>query len=238
VRGIIKLSKVENKISRYIPFYLVSIFLIPLILIYGFTFSNKSQYYCAFYFPLSIFLALGIQELNIIGIKKVLFSALAVFIITLNVTDFYDFFKKPIYENWRQAAQYIKNIPNYQNKEMVFLFQTRYNLPVFAYYFWQNQLTGYLADNISGHGWYENDALPLSIKQKIYLIEEENERKGYLFETLSHFPEDTWIWVFKYHDVSSYNELMTKNNGRYFIHQINLDEAIPQIDFYLLKKCN
>jgi hypothetical protein len=119
---------------------------------------------------------------------------------------------------------------------MVFVFQTRYNPPVFAYYFWQNKLATLFANNISTYEGYERDLSSLGIKHKIYIIEDENISGDYFFEKISSFPEDAWIWVFRYHDLFFSNNFRARNQGRYFFHQIILNKEIPQIDFYLLKK--
>ena len=234
IRGCIRLKKEGAGGFKHLLPYLIAIFALPFILVYSFTQSDRIRYYAIFYFPFSILLALGIQKLKMQGIRKFIYFPMFVFIACFNVLDFYDFLNCPLYENWRQAAQYIKDIPDYQNKEMVFVFQTKYNPPVFAYYFWQNKLSGLFVKNIATYENYENSISALGTKHKVCIIEEAGGKE--FFDKIASFPDDAWIWVFRYHDTFFSSNFRALNNGRYFYHRIVLNNEIPQIDLYLLKK--
>lgn len=232
--GCVKLIKEKANHFRYRFLYLTLIFIIPFVIIYSFTSSDRMRYYVPFSFPLLILLAFGIQKLNTQKLKKFLLFPMVVCITTLNFMDFYDFLHNPLNENWKQAAQYIKEIPDYQNKEMIFIFQTRYNPPVFVYYYWGNDTAGYFINNVANYGSYEKDLSTIKTKHKIYLISDMGDEE--FFEKLNSFPDDAWIWIFRYHDIYFSPDFRIINNGRYFFHQIILNKEIPQIDFYLIKK--
>ena len=233
--GWIKLNKAGTTKFRHLPLCLALIFLVPFITIYLVTLSDRSRYYAPFSFPLFMLLALGIQQINKQKLGKVLLLPIVVFTATFNFIDFYDFFHNPLHENWKQAAQYIKEIPNYKNEEMVFVFQTKYNPPVFAYYYWDKKIAVSFIDNINNLESYEKDLSTIDTKHKIYLITDDP-RKETFFEKLELFPEDTWIWIFRYHDYLSPLYIRLRSNSRYFFHQIPLNPEVPQIDFFLLKK--
>ena len=234
IAGIYSLLKHGPARSKRNLVYLILIFVIPFLTIYLFTYSNRVRYYVPFSFPLLIILALGIQVALRHKLKKFLLVPLVLWIGTFNVLDFHDFFRNPLTENWKLAAQYIKNVPGYRNKEMVFIFQTRYNPPVFAYYYWNNKVARSLINNISNYRPYEKDIPRLKTKDKIYLVSDMEGDE--FFEKLEVFPDNAWIWIFRYHDAFFANNFRIRNNGRYFFHQITLNKEIPQIDFYLVKR--
>jgi hypothetical protein len=236
VRGCKRLRKMQPGEFRFGLFFLLSIYLVPLILIYSFTRSARIRFYCAFYFPLYILLALGIRDLKIKGFRAWLYCCIFITAAFFNFNDFYDFLRGPLNENWKQAAKCIKKIPGYQNKNMIFLFQTRYNAPVFAYYFWDNKLSRFFADNITSYVDYEKDLISLKIKHKIYITGSTGIPGKTFFEKISAFPEDAWIWVFRYQNLLFERNIKLQNKGRYFIRKTTLNKEIPQIDMYFIKK--
>jgi len=235
VMGWIKLSKEKNNHFRYRLLYLVLIFTTPFLIIYSVTSSDRIRYYAPFSFPLLILLALGIQKINTQKLKKFLLLPMVVFIVVFNFIDFCDFFRNPLNENWKQAAQYIKQIPDYKNEEMVFVFQTKHNPPVFAYYYWGNKIARSFIDNIVNYENYDKDLSAIETKHKVYLISDDIREEEFI-ERLDSFPDNAWIWVFRYHDLLSPFYFRIQNNGRYFFHEIILNKEMPQIDFCLLKK--
>ncbi len=235
VIGWIKLNKAGTTKFRHLPLCLALIFLLPFITIYSITLSDRLRYYTPFSFPLFMLLALGIQQINQRKFGRVILLPILVFAATFNIIDFYDFFHNPLHENWKQATQYIKQIPDYENKEMAFVFQTKYNPPVFAYYYWDKKTAASFIDNIANLESYEKDLSAVGAKHKIYLITDDPRKESFL-ERLDLFPEDTWIWIFRYHDYLSPLYIRLRNNGRYFFHQIPFNPEMPQIDLFLLKK--
>jgi len=235
VMGFIALSKTKNNNFGHLLQYLVLIFFLPFIIIYLITLSDRARYYAPFLFPLFILLAVGIQKINTRKLKTIILFPVAALIVTFNFADFYDFFHNPLHENWKQAVLYIKQVPDYQNEEMVFVFQTKHNPPVFAYYYWGNQIAASFIDNITTLEGYEKDLAAINTRHKVYLISEELHDDSF-FKKLNLFSDNAWIWVFRYHDFLSPLYLRAKNDGEYFFHQITLNKEIPQIDFFLLKK--
>jgi len=235
VMGFIALNKTKNNNPRHLLPYLILIFFLPFTIIYLITLSDRARYYAPFSFPLFILLAVGIQKINTQKLKMVVLFPMAVLIVTFNFADFYDFFHNPLHENWKQAVLYIKQVPNYQNEEMVFVFQTKHNPPVFAYYYWGNQIAASFIDNITTLEGYEKDLAAINTRHKVYFISEELHDDSF-FKKLNLFSDHAWIWVFRYHDFLSPLYLRAKNDGKYFFHQITLNKEIPQIDFFLLKK--
>lgn len=216
---------------------LACIILVSFAAIYALTLSGRPRYYCPYYFPLSLFLAVGVQGIRREGVKSVLYPGACAAIAFCNITDFHDFFRRPLYENWRLSAQIVKSIPGYRSREMVFLFQTRYNPPVFAWYFWDMRLSAAFADKISTREGYEKDLMERGIsRHKVYFINDEAMKAADFPERLSVFPADAWIWIFRYHQRYAYQQLHIQTRGKYLIHQIKLNEEIPQIDLFLLKR--
>ena len=236
VLGCVKLAKEKSDYFQNRLLYLSVIVGIPFTFIYFVTHSDRMRYYTPFSFPLLIALAVGIQKLYALRSKNfVIFPLTVICIVSFNFMDFFDFFRNPLYENWKGAAQYVKEIPDYQNREMVFIFQTRYNPPVFSYYYSNADIAGALVDNISNYKGYEKDLLKFNAKHKIYWTGDTT-GIGEFFEMLGLFPSDVWIWVLRYHDRFFASDFKKNNNGRYFLHQIILNKELPQIDFYLVKK--
>jgi len=158
-----------------------------------------------------------------------------VLVFVLNFSDFRDFFAYPLNEDWKGAAQYIKQVPGYKNKNMVFLFQTKYNSPVFAYYYWDKRTADIFMNNITDYKNYEDDLLAMNSGQRVYLISEQIDDKR-LFEKIGAFPDDAWIWLFRYHEPNSSFYLYINNRDKYFLHQIPLNPEFPQINLFLLKR--
>jgi len=165
---------------------------------------------------------------------KFILLAVAVCGVTFNISNFRDFFRFPLHENWRYAVQYIKKIPNYENEKMIFVFQSKYNPPVFGYYFWNDRVAGSFIDNIVTLEDYSKDLQAIDTKHKIYLMSERDE-DGF-FTKLKSFPDDAWIWVFRYHYYFYPLYMRLKNNGDYFFHQVPINPKIKQMDLFLLKK--
>lgn len=234
IYGFIKFTKQKTKSSNILFVCLISIPIIPSVLIYCFTHADRIRYYAPFSFPLLMFLAYGIKQVLAKNYKKIILIPVVLSIATFNFMDFSDFFRYPLYENWKLAAKYIKEIPDYQNKNMVFVFQTRYNPAVFAYYYWNDTIASRLVDNIDTYEVYEEDLAPAKTRHKIYLISIMKDRD--FLRKLDSLPEDAWIWVLRYHDIFFPSEFRILNNGRYFFHQIVLNKELPQIDFFLLKR--
>ena len=236
VFGFIKLAKERTEDFPGRLLYLSVILIVPFTFIYLITHSDRMRYYTPFSFPLLMVLAFGVQKLYVSRLKKlIILPAAAICIASFNFVDFYDFFRNPLYENWKGAAQYIKGIPDYQNREMVFIFQTRYNPPVFSYYYWNSGIASALVDNIANYKSYDKDFLALNTKHKVYWMGDAM-GIGEFFAILDLFPDNAWIWVFRYRDKFFRSDFRKNNNGRYFLHQIILNKELPQIDFYLIKR--
>lgn len=237
VRGLARLRSMRGINGGRAALILCLIFILPTVIIYAVTLSNRPRYYCPFYFPLSVLLAVGVQGWWLKGRRTIAYPAIFSVILVLNLSDLCEFYHASLYENWKKAANHIRSIPDYRNKEMIFVFQTRYNPPVFAYYFWNNRLASLFGNKIAAYEGYEQDLVKLGITRfKVYFIQEENLQRDTFFSRLSAFPDDAWIWVFRYHDLFFYNQFRVRNKGRYFIQQIKLNQEIPQIDFYLIRK--
>ena len=235
VMGGLKLSKAEAAKFRHLPLCLASIFFIPFITIYLVTLSDKACYYVPFSFPLFMLLAFSIQQIPKQKRGKILLFPIAAFIITFNFLDFSASFRNPLHEDWKQAVRYIKEIPNYKNEEMVFVFQIRHHPPVFTYYYWGEKTASSFISNIANIESQEENLFLIDAKHKIYLISNDP-REEKFFQHLSLFPDNAWIWIFRYHASLAPLYIRLKNNGRYFFHQIPLNQEMPQIDLFLLKK--
>jgi 4-amino-4-deoxy-L-arabinose transferase-like glycosyltransferase len=236
VFGCVRLAKEKSEYFRNRLLYLFLILAVPSAFIYLITHSDRMRYYTPFSFPLLIFLAAGILKLYSLKPKSfVIFPLTAIYIAAFNFADFSDFFRNRLYENWRGAAQYVKSIPGYQEREMVFIFQTRYNAPVFSYYYTDARVADALVDNIVNYNGYDKDLLKFNAKHAMYWAGETT-GIGEFFDMLDLFPGDAWIWVMRYHDKFFASDFRKNNNGRYFFHQIILNEELPQIDFFLVKK--
>jgi 4-amino-4-deoxy-L-arabinose transferase-like glycosyltransferase len=232
--GFKRFLKEKSEYFKYRLIYLILIFIIPFTLIYFVTRADRERYYAPFSFPLFIILAYGIQKIKKGKLKKFILPPLLLVIAAFNLIDFNEFFIYPLNENWKQAVQYIKEVPGYQNKEMVFLFHASCNPPIFAYYYWNNKVASSLIDNIANYGSYESDLSRIGARHKLYLIYDMDGEK--FFEKLNSFPDNTWIWIFRYHSIFWPLNFRMQNNGRYFFHQVVLNKELPQIDLFLLKK--
>ena len=113
--------------------------------------------------------------------------------------------------------------------------QTKHNPPVFAYYYWDKKTAASFIDNITTLESYEKDISTINTKHKVYLLDANPRDKDFI-EKLALFPDNTWIWIFRYHDYFSPLYIRLGSDGRYFFHQITLNKELPQIDFFLLKK--
>ena len=235
--GGLKLSKARNVKLRHIPLCLVLLFLVPFIAIYLVTLSDKACYYVPFSFPLFILLAFSIKQIYQQKRARVLLLAIAVFILTFNFLDFSAAFSNPLHEDWKKAVQYIKKIPEYENKEMIFVFQIRHHPPVFAYYYWGEKIASSLIANIANPESQEDSLCLADARRKVYLISNDP-REEKFYQQLGLLPNNAWIWIFRYHASQTPLFMRLKNNGRYFLHQIPLNPEMPQIDFFLLKKIN
>lgn len=235
IRGIKRLKRKFPYEFRHFPLYLILIFIIPFIFLFSVVSSDRIRYYAPFMFPLLILLAYGIQDLNFQGkLRRLGYFSLFTLIISNNIMDFFDFYHYNMNEEWKQAAQLIKQIPDYQNKKNVFIFQTRYNPPVFSYYYWNNRIAAHFIDNISTKDTYENDLSVVNVKDKIYVIEDMKGKD--FFKKLASFSDSAWIWIFRYHDRFFPDDFRFENENRYFFHRIKFDKEIPLIDIFLLKR--
>jgi 4-amino-4-deoxy-L-arabinose transferase-like glycosyltransferase len=234
-RGGLRLYKERGNHFRYLYLFPIIVYVACFALIYSFTLSYRIRYYSAFSFPLFILLSLGIQKISMRGFKKIILLLIFALIFVLNFSDLRDFFTYPLNEDWKGAAQYIKEIPGYKNKNMAFLFQTKYNSPVFAYYYWNKQVADTFMNNITDYQNYENDLSAMNTEHKVYLVSEQINDKR-LFEKIDAFPDDAWIWLFRYHEPASTFYLHVNNKDKYFLHQIPLNPELPQINLYLFKR--
>jgi len=235
IRGIVKLRGKFSHELRHLPAYLILIFIIPFIFLYLVIFTDRERYYAAFMFPLLILLSLGIQDLHIKGIIGKLFVlSIGVFIISNNVLDFADFFNSPSDEKWKQASGIIKQIKAHSDSADILIFQTKYNPPVFAYYFWGPETAAHFIQTVATGEINDKAIREANIKEKIYLI---GEMKGkQFFEKLASLPDDSFIWLFRYHDIYFANDFRVENQNRYFFHKIQLNKALEPIDVYLLRR--
>jgi 4-amino-4-deoxy-L-arabinose transferase-like glycosyltransferase len=233
--GWLTLNKAERAKFKYLPLCLALLFFIPFITIYLVTLSDKACYYVPFSFPLFILLAFGIQQIYQRKRGRMFLFPIAAFILTFNFFDFSASFRNPLHEDWKKAVQYIKKIPNYKNEEMVFVFQIRHHPPVFAYYYWGEKTASSFINNIAYLESQEENLSLIDAKHKIYLISNDP-REEKFFQHLSLLPDNAWIWLFRYHASLAPLYMRLKNNGRYFLHQIPLNQEMPQIDLFLLKK--
>lgn len=235
VRGWLRLYRQRDNYARYLFLLPFIVYCLTFSIIYSFTLSDRIRYYAAFSFPLFILLAVGMRNINTRGIRKIFLLLIFSFISVFNFTDFREFLTYSLNEDWKLAAQYVKQISDYKNKNMVFVFQTKYNPPVFAYYYWDTKVADTFINNIPDFQNYEGDLSAVNTKHRIYLISEEANDKRF-FEKIGLFPDDTWIWLFRYHDPLASFYLRIYNEDKYFLHQFPLNPELQQIDLYLLKK--
>lgn len=235
IRGLFRLRGKFLNEFKYVSNYLILIIFIPFIFIFLIMAADRTRYYAPFMFPLLILLAFGFQGLNIKAIlMKFLFLAITIFIISNNIMDLADFYNIPNDEEWKQAAALIKRTPDYRGKENVFVFQTRYNPPVFSYYYWEPKAASHFIPNIATKDVYDNDLRTIGAKDKLFVIEDMKGRD--FFAKLASFPKDSWIWIFRYHDRYFPRDFKTENENRYFFHQIKLNKELSPIDLFLLKR--
>jgi uncharacterized membrane protein len=235
IRGIARLKRNFSRNFDSLSVYLVTVFGISFCVLYFITSSDRIRYYAPFMFPLLILLAYGMQGLNIKGrIKSLFFLSILSLIIINNVMDLRDFYKYGTTEEWKEAVELIKQTPGYKNKKNIFIFQTRYNPPVFSYYYWSNAQASHFVNNIVTREDYEKDIANLGVKEKIYVIEYMKGKK--FFSKIDSFPDDAWIWIFRYHDRFFYDDFQFQNQNRYFFHRIKFKKEIPAIDVFLVKR--
>ncbi len=234
-RGWVRLHKEKSEGSRYLSLLPFIVYLVNFAIIYSFTLSDRIRYYAAFSFPLFFLLGLGVQKINTRRWQKVILLLFFIFVFVFNFSDFHDFFTRPLNEDWKKATQYIKHVPEYKDKNMIFLFQTRYNPPVFAYYYWDKQVADALIDNIVNYQNYDDDLLAIDTAHKIYLLSEEISDKR-LLEKIGAFPDDAWIWLFRYHEPNTSFYLRIHGKEKYFLHQVPLNQELPEINLYLFKR--
>jgi mannosyltransferase len=235
IMGIIKLKKVSFVYSKHAYTYLILILVVPFIFLYGYLFTDRTRYYAPFMFPLFILLAYGILRFNIRTLtRKALLTCASVFIISNNFMDFSDFYNTPSDEEWKQTVALIKHIPDYRDKINVFILQTHYNPPIFSYYYWEPKTAASFIDNIANK--YDNGDISSIIgsKDKLLVIEDMWGRE--FFNKLALFPDDAWIWIFRYHDLVFSKDFKVQNSNRYFFHQIKLNKELVPIDLFLLRK--
>ena len=230
VRGWVRLHKEKNENFRYLSLFPFIVYPVSFVIIYFLTSSYRVRYYTAFSFPLFILLALGMQKIGLRRFTRIALLLIYGIIFVLNFSDLRDSFIYNLNEEWKGAAQYIKQIPEYKNKNMVFLFQTKYNPPVFSYYYWNKQVADTYMKNITDYQNYED-----SPEHKLYLVSEQVNDKR-LFEKIDFLPDDAWIWLFRYHEPHAYFFLRINNADKYFLRQIPLNPELPQIDLFLFKR--
>ncbi len=235
IRGIVRAKRDNAAGSNHIFLYMVLIFAIPFVFLYGFIYTDRMRYYAPFMFPILIFLAYGFLDLNTRGIaRKTFLFAVCFFIVINNFMDFGDFYNIPADEEWKQAAALIKKIPDYRNKSNVFIFQTTYNPPVFSYYYWNPNVASSFIKDVGQKNNYAKNLSKIGAKEQVFVI---TDMKGKIFfDQLAELPEDAWIWIFRYHDLFFHKDFKTENQGRYFFHQIKLNRELTPIDLFLLKK--
>jgi len=235
VRGWVRLRREKNDDFRYLSLFPFIIYPVTFAIVYSFTLSYRVRYYSTFSFPLFMLLSLGLQKITVRSFKRILILLVCVLIFVFNFSDFRDFFVYSLNEDWKGAAQYIKQVPGYKNKNTVFLFQTKYNSPVFAYYYWNKRVADAFMNNITDYQNYEDDLLAMNREHGVYLISEQINDKR-LFEKIGAFPDDAWIWLFRYHEPNSSFYLYINNRDKYFLHQIPLNPELPQINLFLFKR--
>jgi hypothetical protein len=148
--------------------------------------------------------------------------------------DFADFYNSPEDEEWRQAVTLIKQIPDYRDKNNIFILQTKYNPPVFSYYYWGPQVASRLIDNIAEKDNYEKNLSLVIAKEKLLVIEYMKGKK--FFKQLTSLPDSSWIWIFRYHDIHFPKDFNTENEGRFFFHRVKLNKDLTPMDLFLLKR--
>jgi uncharacterized membrane protein len=202
IRGVIRLKKAFLNYSKNLVLYLILIFIFPLVFLYFFISTDRARYYAPFMFPLFILLAYGLLGFSMrSAARKFLLFCITVFIISNNIMDFADFYNSPEDEEWRQAVTLIKQIPDYRDKNNIFILQTKYNPPVFSYYYWGPQVASRLIDNIAEKDNYEKNLSLVIAKEKLLVIEYMKGKK--FFKQLTSLPDSSWIWIFRYQDRKS-----------------------------------
>jgi 4-amino-4-deoxy-L-arabinose transferase-like glycosyltransferase len=236
VRGGVRLHKERREDFRFLFLFPFLVYLVNFIIIYALTSSYRVRYYSAFSFPLFILLALGLRKIGIRKFFRMVLLVIYLIIAVLNFSDLGDAFTYTLNEEWKGAAQYIKQIPGYKDKNMIFLFQTKYNPPVFSYYYWNKEVADSYMKNITYyHQDYEDILSAINTEHRVYLMSEQKNDKR-LFEKIDCFPDDAWIWLFRYHEYLAYFYLRINNPDKYFLHQIPLNPELPQIDLFLFKR--
>lgn len=230
--GIIKSLKKKSEYSKY-RLQLLLIMIIPFLIIFFLSNADRERYYVPFLFPLLLFLSFGIISIKSRQIKKFILFPSLICMAIFNFVDFYEFFHNPLNENWKLAVKYIKEVPDYKNKEMVFIFQTKYNPSVFAYYYWGKDMASSFVENMTNYEGYNKKLSQVKSKDKIFLI---NNMEDDLFKKIDSLPDNAWLWIFRYHYIYFPLYMELQSNGNYFLHQIILNKELPQIDFYLLRK--
>ncbi len=235
IMGIMKLKKRSCGYSQHASTYLILILVIPFIFLYFYLFTDRARYYVPFTFPLFLLLAYGILRFDTRTlIRKVLLACVSIFIISNNFMDFADFYRTPSDEEWKQAVALIKQIPDYRAKINVFVLETRYNPPVFSYYYWGPKTAASFIDHIANKDNYGDISSVIGAKDKLLVIEDMG-GNGF-FAKLASLPEDSWIWIFRYHDSYFSRDFKIENENRYFFHQIKLNKELSPIDLFLLKR--
>ncbi|MGE5197953.1 MAG: glycosyltransferase family 39 protein [Deltaproteobacteria bacterium] len=230
IKGALKIKKDSPRLFLY----LILIFIVPSFFICSFWSTERLRYYAPFLFPFLIMPAYGMRHLNIGGrVRKLVPVSLMTFIITVNALDFADFFNTNINEEWKQASGIVRQISGSRNKKNIFIFQSRYNPPVFSYYFWGPETAEYLARSIASGQYSRPDLSALGLKDKIYVVEDM--QGGSLLDQLNFISDGSLIWIFGYHSRFLARNIKDAVKGAFTLQEIALNSEQPQIDVFLLK---
>lgn len=233
-RGFIRLKKNLRGNLLHVPVYLLITLAIPLAVVFFYLKSGRTRYFAPFLFPMFIFLSYGLSDLfSKKNIFKIPVALLVSLIASNNILDFQEYYRYPMDEQWKKAARIIREAPN-PAKNNAFVFQSTYNPPVFAYYYWGPEAAGLFIDRIATKKGYEDILEKIGAKERLFLVRETASRD--FFARLDGLPGGMWIWVFRYGDPDFKRLLHMRNHGRYIVRQIKLNKAFPPVELFLLKK--
>ncbi len=232
VRGIARIK--ERTVSSNPGGYLIATFAVPTVVFFFVMNIDRIRYFTPFMFPLLLILACGFRGLSLGTIvRKVGFVSMVAIIAMNNLLDIREYLHTSFDEQWKEAAEKIKNAPS-PGKDKAIVFQTAFNVPPFVYYYWGPDAARAFVPGHSAKTDYAGILSSLGAKEKIAVV---GVYSGEAFlSRLAPFAPGSPVWVFRYHDPRFFPSVMKDNRGRFIIKRIRLSRALSRLDLFFFKR--